>query len=352
MPDAEVGTPYTFQFTGDGGCVPYAFVYSGSDRVPGLDLASDGKLSGTPTEAGTFTFWVEIRDTGCLSIPGNTCPPNGISCSPPSQGQFTLIVAPRVQITATTLPGAKVGRPYQAAIAATGGGTLRWSVIDGSLPPGLALDPATGSLTGTPSTAGSFPFTVQVGDEKRKTTQHYDFSVAAPLGVTGVGVSLAEVGRPISLTVASTGGIGPLRWSAASLPSGLSFDPGKGVIQGTPTAAGAFTVTITAQDSDGETANAVVKLSVAPRLVVAPPRVASAKKGASYRVRLSAVGGVAPRTWTVVSGKLPRGLTLTRAGILAGTPRGAGIYRVTVKVTDKLGAVATRSITVTVAPRA
>src|SRR5262249_32761527 len=158
----------------------------------------------------------------------------------------------------------------------------------------------------------------QVGDEKRKATQHYDFSVAAPLGVNGAGVSLAEVGRPISLTIASTGGIGPLRWSAASLPGGLSLDTGKGVVQGTPTAAGAFTVTITAQDSDGETANAVVKLSVAPRLVVAPPRVASAKKGASYRVRLSAVGGVAPRTWTVVSGKLPRGVTLTRAGILAG----------------------------------
>src|SRR5262249_42643734 len=214
--------------------------------------------------------------------------------------QFTLIVAPRVVITATTLPGAKVGRPYQAAIAATGGGSLRWSVIDGSLPPGLALDPATGSLTGTPSAAGSFPFTVQVGDEKRKTTQHYDFNVAAPLGVNGAALALAEVGRPISLTVASTGGLGPLRWSAASVPGGRSLAPCKGLIRGPPTAAGAFTVTVTAQDSDGETANAVVKLSVAPRLAVAPPRVASTKTGASYRVRLSAVGGVAPRTWTVV----------------------------------------------------
>jgi ferredoxin-NADP reductase len=64
------------------------------------------------------------------------------------------------------------------------------------------------------------------------------------------------------------------------------------------------------------------------------------------------VGGVGPRTWTVVSGTLPRGLTLTRAGTLAGTPRGAGTYRVTVKVTDQLGAVATRGVKITVAPRA
>src|SRR5262249_2645435 len=90
LPGAEGGTPYTFQITGDGGCVPYNFVWSGSGRVPGLDLTLDGKLTGTPTEAGTFTFWIEIRDTGCLSTPGNSCPPNGISCSKPSQGQFTL----------------------------------------------------------------------------------------------------------------------------------------------------------------------------------------------------------------------------------------------------------------------
>jgi hypothetical protein len=353
LPDAEVGTPYTFQFTGDGGCLPYNFVYSGSTRVPGLTVTSDGRLTGTPTEPGTFTFWIELRDTGCLSIPGNSCPPNGISCSKPSQGRFTLIVAPRVEITAATLPGAKVGRSYRAAITAVGGGSLRWSVIEGSLPPGLTLSAETGSLTGTPSATGTFPFTVQVGDEKRRTTHNYELVVAAPLDVQGVGVSRAVVGVPLSATIATDGGLGPLHWSlSGSLPAGLTLDADKGVIHGTPAAPGTFAVSVTAQDSDGETANAVVRLVVARRLVVASTRIRKTTVGARYRLQLVAHGGVAARTWILDTGPLPRGLTLTRAGMLVGTPRSAGLYRVTVKVTDRLGAVATRVITITVTPRA
>jgi large repetitive protein len=345
LPDGEVGVPYEFQFTGEEGCQPYNFSHKSGTLPPGLTIQRDGKLVGTPTQAGTFVFWVELDD----GVPGGACH------SPvPSQGEYSVFIAPRVEITATTLPGAKAGRPYTAAVTATGGGSLQWTVTEGALPSGLSLNRDTGALAGTPSSAGSFPFTVKVADDKRKATQHYAFVVAAPLGVQSVSVSLTEVGVPLSATIPSTGGIGPLRWSVAggALPGGLALDASNGVIQGTPSAAGSFTVRVTAQDSDGETANAVVRLIVARRLAVAPARIAKATAGTSYRLRLVARGGIAPRIWRLVSGSLPRGVTLTRGGALIGAPRTAGRYRITVKVTDKLGAVATRAITLTVVPRA
>lgn len=344
LPDALVGEPYTFQFEGDEGCIPYHFYYKGAG-VPGLEVTDDGKLTGTPTQAGTFTFWVELAD----GIPGGACH------SPvPSQGQYTLVVAPRIEITATTLPGAKVGRAYHVVVAATGGGSLVWSVSAGSLPPGLSLNRDTGAVSGTPSTVGSFPVTVKVSDDKRRATRQYTFVVAAPLGAqSSVSLPAAEVGVPLNAAIGSSGGIGPLAWSIAggSLPGGLSLDSVKGVIQGTPTTAGAFSVHATVTDADGQSAAVEVGLKVAPRLAIATTRVAKATAGTSYRIRLVARGGVGPRVWKLAGGSLPHGVTLTRTGTLAGTPRAPGTYRVIVGLTDKLGAVATRAITLTVAAR-
>ncbi|HLE37045.1 MAG TPA: putative Ig domain-containing protein, partial [Candidatus Acidoferrales bacterium] len=82
-----------------------------------------------------------------------------------SATDFTVVVAPT--ITTTSLPGGTVGVFYSQTLNATGGtGTYTWNIIagSGSLPPGLSLALATGVISGTPSTGGSYPFTVQVTD--------------------------------------------------------------------------------------------------------------------------------------------------------------------------------------------
>jgi hypothetical protein len=67
-------------------------------------------------------------------------------------------------ITTTTLPDAKVGKPYNVTLAASGGSTpYRWTVVD-ALPAGLTLDSATGVLSGRAATAGTYGFTVRVTD--------------------------------------------------------------------------------------------------------------------------------------------------------------------------------------------
>lgn len=69
---------------------------------------------------------------------------------------------PQVGIVTTTLPPAQVGSAYTATLEATGGdGQYQWSVVSGSLPDGLALDPSTGELSGTPSAGGLSEFTVR-----------------------------------------------------------------------------------------------------------------------------------------------------------------------------------------------
>jgi hypothetical protein len=69
LPDGVVGTPYSYQFLVDEGCKPYEFVAQNSSLPPGLafDSNTQGLLTGTPTAAGSFFFWVEVRDTGCRS---------------------------------------------------------------------------------------------------------------------------------------------------------------------------------------------------------------------------------------------------------------------------------------------
>lgn len=72
-------------------------------------------------------------------------------------------LAPGVAVTTTSLPNGEVGVPYGATLDATSGTTpYTWSVPSGSLPNGLALDPTTGAITGTPKTAGTASFSVEV----------------------------------------------------------------------------------------------------------------------------------------------------------------------------------------------
>ncbi len=67
-------------------------------------------------------------------------------------------------VTTQSLPSATVGSPYSATLTATGGlPPYTWSIISGSLPPGLSLD-TSGNITGTPTTPGTYNFTVQVVD--------------------------------------------------------------------------------------------------------------------------------------------------------------------------------------------
>jgi hypothetical protein len=92
-------------------------------------------------------------------------------------------------------------------------------------------------------------------------------------------------------------------------------------------------------------------VNVAPRLTARSAHVPLGRVGQRYAVMLRAEGGVGPRTWRVLRGRLPRGVRLVRGGRLVGTPREAGMYDVVVRVRDGLGASAVATLAITVRPR-
>ena len=151
----------------------------------------------------------------------------------------------------------------------------------------------------------------------------------------------------------AVGGMPPLVYSvvAGSLPGGLSLASATGMISGTPTAAGFYSFTVRVEDDHGAASEAAVVLRVleidrVPTLQTAdlPP----AFRGEAYVVTFEANSGDAPLSWSVTSGALPSGLSLSAAGVLAGTPGEDGIFTFEVSVTDADGDVDRRVFTLLV----
>jgi putative Ig domain-containing protein len=342
--DAVVGVPYSFQLVGEEGCEDeYTFTLILGSLPPGLTLQKDGKIVGTPTQAGLFEFYVELTDD---------CEP-AFRNSVPSQGKFRIIVAPALVVTTASLAPAKVGAPYSKTLESQGGGSVAWSVTGGTLPPGLALNGNTGVLSGTPTTVGSFAFTVQAFSPgpARTGTKQLTLVVAAPLSASPPAARTGEVGVPFSAAATTSGGAGPFAWSVAkgSLPAGLALDAASGAIKGTPGVSGAFTVTLGVSDAAGYSASVDVALTIVGRLAVATKQLASAEVGHFYRAKLASSGGQGPVKWSLASGKLPAGVFLdAKRGVLTGKPRKPGTYRFTVRATDSLGGKTTRTLVLVV----
>lgn len=120
------------------------------------------------------------------------------------------------------------------------------------------------------------------------------------------------------------GGFGALTASISggSLPAGLSIDPTTGVISGTPTVPGDYTFTVQVKDSftPPAVATQVYNLHVASPLLITPPSGADGVVNVPYALTLTATGGTGNQSWTLVSGSLPPGLSLSAAGVISGTP--------------------------------
>jgi hypothetical protein len=338
--DAEVGTPYSFQFLAEEGCPPsYRFRLSSGNLPPGLRVTQDGKLTGIPTQAGVFDFFVEVADD-CGSLP--------------SQGYFKLKVLPDLAVATSSLPRAQPGQPYATTLAPANleqGWSVTWEVLKGTLPPGLALA-ADGTISGTPTTGGKWGFEVRVKELfRRYGDRELTLIVAAPLSLPAPSTLLGEVGLPVRSALSPVGGLGPMTFAvtAGSLPPGLTLDPATGMVQGRPLAAGAFAATLAVTDVGGERATTEATFQIARRLAITTTKLPRAEEGETFGARLGKSGGIGPFRWRIVRGG-PPGIRLNAAtGRLGGVPRADGTHRVTIEVRDRLGARATRTFVLLVA---
>jgi large repetitive protein len=342
-PVGEVGKPYShqFQIRPGGGCgPPYKYTVLSGQLPPGITLDRDsGKVTGTPTTAGSFGFSLQGED-----IPTAICfpppPPNPLPEPDATQRDFTINIVAALSVQQQAVPSpAFVNEPYSFQVTASGGGTQTWSIASGSLPPGIAFSPG-GLLSGTPTTPGDYQFVVRVSDGSRSDSETFIIRVVQRLAAAAPPISPAEVGIAFTTAVSATGGRAPYTWSltGGTLPTGLTLDPATGTISGTPTAAGTFSATLTVTDSLALTAQVDLPLTVAAKLAIATKKLKAAKEDKRYSAKIVTANGVSPKTYKL-RGKVPPGLRFnTRTGVLSGKPTKAGTFRLTFEVTDRLGA--------------
>ena len=332
-----VGTSYSQGLSASGGTGSYTWSITSGSLPAGLSLAG-GTIGGTPTASGTASFTVQVTDSA-----------NTTATQP-----LSIAVAPAtLSVSTTSLAGGTVGASYSQGLSATGGtGSYTWSVSSGSLPAGLSL--AGGTIGGTPTAPGTASFTVQVTDSSNTTaTQPLSIAVApATLSVSTTSLAGGTVGASYSQGLSASGGTGSYTWSitSGSLPAGLSLAPG-GTIGGTPTASGTANFTVQVTDSANTTATQPLSIAVAPApLSVSTTSLPGGTVGTPYSQGLSASGGTGSYTWSITSGSLPAGLSLSPGGTIGGTPTASGTAGFTVQVTDSANTTATQPLSIAVAP--
>jgi hypothetical protein len=195
LPNATVNQAYTAPALAAGGGTVSSWALAGGALPPGLNLAANGVISGTPTQGGTFTFIVQANgspapDTKQLSL--FVSAPLGLQTlvnrTPPERG---LTAKKAVGVQLKTGVKAVGGRPPYAFTA------------DGSLPPGLTLDSATGLISGAGTAAGRYPFTVTVTDGTgAKVSVEWNITILALIDFAkGKGLPAGRVGDDYSARV-------------------------------------------------------------------------------------------------------------------------------------------------------
>ncbi|OAN63896.1 hypothetical protein A7X12_19030 [Sphingomonas sp. TDK1] len=260
LPSARAGTPFSQALTASGGNGTYTFALTAGALPPGWTLSPSGVLSGTATESNTFNFTITATDQSI----GAGAPYSG------SQAYSTNVGIPLFTLTAPTLSGA-AGVAYTGHFVA-GGGTAPYvySLFSGTLPPGLALG-SDGTLSGTPTSAGTFNFAVVAQDSTTgpagpfRVGSGYTFTVSPPSAPTAgpVNVTVAYNSSANSIALALSG------QTAASVAVATPPAHGTATVNGlaidyTPTAGyfGADSFTYTATNAGGTSAQATVSITV------------------------------------------------------------------------------------------
>jgi len=348
LPQAVTNQPYNgsgFVLQGFGGTAPYTWSLDAtSPALPsGMTLNSAGLLSGTPT-ASSYSQNLVIDLTDSLNVQTSAI--------------LLLAINNNVQITTVTLPKINEGQNYSYAMTATGGvPPYTWS-LPGSptLPSGITFNTSTGIFSGVTSTSYSQSISVQavdtIGGSGHTDTKTYQLQTGAASGmlIDTSGVGPVDRGAPYQGLLRAFGTFTtPNTWQVSPdspnpLPTGLTLQANSAdngttaYISGTSTALLTnYSVKVTAVDSTGQQAQAFVLLTTTSSLKITTTSLPNGTVGGSYSATLTATGYNTPFTWSLASGTLPSGYSLSSSGVISGSTGATYNSTPTFQVTDSLG---------------
>ena len=279
-----IGTQFSQSLSASGGSGSYRFelVESGNNfGLPtGVNLASNGTISGTPSAAGRFFFVVRVTDSS--------------GCSAEQTIQLPVGCA-EITISPIRLADVTFGSPFSQSITASGGaGPYTFTLIGGALPEGVTFS-SDGTISGTPLGAGRFFFTVRATDRNECSSEaELNLGVGCPT-ITLIVPDLQGItaGNSLNRTFSASGGSGRYFFSASGrLPTGVSFSS-DGTLSGIPTDTGyfadnavidSFTINVTATDLNNcSSATVAVTFTVGcPEITPTPNVLPDATVGVQY----------------------------------------------------------------------
>ncbi|MEP7341619.1 MAG: putative Ig domain-containing protein, partial [Acidobacteriota bacterium] len=333
LPNAEGGTPFNQQLTASPAGGNYNFSLASGLLPPGINLSPAGLLSGTTTQTGVFNFRVSVA---------------GFAGQCTTFRDYVLLVSGCAPVTVTpaSLSNGTVGAAYSQTVSAAG--VYNFSVTSGALPPGLMLNAANGSLTGTPTTAGSFNFRIAATAGSCSGARDYTVTIncaGLTLGALANGTAGNSYNQSISVSPA---GSYSFSLQSGNLPSGLSLNPTTGVISGLPTVAGTYNFTVKAQTANGCAATQSYALQITcPAVTLSALATPTLNSSFNQTVTASPSGG--SYSFAITAGVLPAGLSLNPAtGAINGTPTTAGAYNFTITATGFGACTGSRAYTGTI----
>ena len=296
LPVAMAGVSYSYIFAATGGVPPYTF--APLNIPPGLQLTPSGGLGGAPTTAGANTP-VGLTVTDSMGTVAN--------------GNFVLNVTPALVFnTPSPLPPGAGGAAYSQTISVSGGTTPYTFLITNTPPPGINIS-SSGTLSGAPTSVGTFNFTVQVTDANNfSATKQYSVTFGAgspllqvsPLSLTFTSFTGGDIPPPQAVSIVSTGtsavtyatsvdsgtaGSPVPPWlvltpSSGSTPSRILVSVIPSMLQGSP---GKATIHVTVPQNNTQTA---INIAVTFTITTSPPMLQTFPQALSFGARLDAPG--------------------------------------------------------------